>query len=285
MPGGSLVALERPSRISLRDFSMRSDGSYSGRLGLALTGQVPSIQRAGTRITANRVTLRAPGLFVSNGKATGDIELEFDYELGHQLSLASGVSDSSERRLPLSFRGPFAARLHLEGAGAGTGRVTGDYRFKVPWESIEQVALETLRARWVHDAPVVSRVLLAVEPRRLAPCGDACLQLDLEVSAEMNHRGMTVFRQNCRPRGTADLVVDAPTRSFQLNDIRIDTRCEGFIGRVVNMFSPMLTKKFRTMELFRMPGDLPFTVEKVRSEPGWLAVAGRLDYDVKSRAR
>jgi hypothetical protein len=286
VPGGPVVAVERPSRISLRDFSMRSDGGYSGRLGLALTGQVASIQRAGTRITANRVTLRAPGLFVSDGKATGDVELELDYELGHLLSLtsasASGVSESSTRA-PLSFRGPFAARLHLQNAGAGTGKVTGEYQFRVPWESVEQLTLEALRARWVHDAPVVSRVLLAVEPRRLSPCGEACLQLDLEVNAEMSHRGMTVFRQNCRPRGTADLVVDAPTRTFQLDNIRIDTRCEGFIGRVVNMFSPLLTKNFRDMVLFRMPENLPFTVERVRSVGGWLAVAGRLDYDVKTR--
>jgi hypothetical protein len=283
VPGGPVVAVERPSRISLRDFSMRSDGSYSGRLELALTGQVAAVQRAGTRITANRVTLRAPGLVVSNGKATGDVELEVDYELGHLLSLASGVSDFSERRLPLSFRGPFAARLHLQGAGAGTGRVTGDYRFKVPWESIEQLALETLRARWAHDAPVVSRVFLAVEPRRLSPCGEACFQLDLEVNAEMNHRGIPLFRQNCRPRGTANLVVDVPTRAFRLENIRIDSRCDGFIGRVVNFLSPLLTKKFSDLELFRMPGNLPFTVENVRSVAGWLSIAGRLDYDVKKR--
>jgi hypothetical protein len=287
VPGGPGIAIERPSRISLRDFSMRSDGAYSGRLGLALTGQIASIQRAGTRITANRVTLRAPGLFISDGKATGDVELELDYELGQLMSLTSasapGVSENSTRE-PLSFRGPFAARLHLQGAGAGTGRVTGDYQFRVPWEPVERLALASLRAHWVHDAPVVSRVFLAVEPRRLSPCGESCFQLDLEVNAEMNHRGMSLFRQNCRPRGTADLVVDAPTRTFQLENIRIDTRCEGFVGRVVNMFSPLLTKNFRDMVLFQMPGDLPFTVEKVRSVAGWLAIAGRLDYDVRSRA-
>ena len=72
------------------------------------------------------------------------------------------------------------------------------------------------------------------------------------------------------------------TRSFQLKNIRVEARCEGFIGRVVNFFSPLLTKKIRDMVLFRMPSDVPFTVEKVRSGDGWIAVAGHVDYRVRN---
>src|SRR5204863_4876404 len=73
------------------------------------------------------------------------------------------------------------------------------------------------------------------------------------------------------------------TRTFQLKNIRIDTRCEGLIGRVVNFISPFLTKKYRDMVLFRMPADLPFTVDKVEGAAGWIGIAGRVDYDVKHR--
>jgi hypothetical protein len=77
--------------------------------------------------------------------------------------------------------------------------------------------------------------------------------------------------------------VDSTTRTFQLRNIQIETRCEGLVGRVVNFISPFLTKKYRDMVLFRMPADLPFTVEKVEGAPGWIGIAGRVHYDVKNR--
>jgi hypothetical protein len=215
-------------------------------------------------------------------KATGDVELEFDYEVGHVLSVAHPFAELAARSVSLGFRGPFSARLHLEKAGADTGSVTGQYSLKVPWETVEKIALETLRARWVLNAPVVSRVALAVEPRRFASCGENCFLLDLDVQAELSAGRRNLFRQTCAPRGTANLVVDAATRSFQMKRIRVEPRCEGFIGRVVNVLSPILTKKYTDdVVLFRMPMDLPFTVEQVRSALGWIAIAGRVDYRVR----
>jgi hypothetical protein len=282
VPGGPVVSLEAPSRVSLRDFTVRSDGGYSGVLAMQWTGTVGSIQRAGTTVAARRVTVRAPRLLVSDGKATGDVELEFDYDVGHLLSVANPAQDHAARDVPLSFRGPFSARLHLQNAGADSGSVTGEYSFKVPWDIIEKVALETLRARWVFKAPVVSRVTFAVEPRRLASCGETCFLLDLEANAEVS-AGPGIFRQTCAPRGTASLFVDTGTRTLLLKDIRVDPRCEGFIGRVVNFLSPLVTKKIRDLVLFRMPRDLPFTVERVRSAMGWIAISGRVNYEVKNR--
>ena len=231
-------------------------------------------------MAARRVTVRAPRILIADGKATGDVDLDFDYEVGHVLSVAN---QAGARGVPLEFRGPFSAHLHLEKAGADTGSVTGRYSLKGPWDIVEKIALETLRARWVFDGPLVSRVALALEPRKFSTCGGNCFLLDLELKAEMNAGMQNLFRQTCSPRGEANLVVDSTTRTFQLKDIRIESRCEGLIGRVVNFISPFLTKKYRDMVLYRMPADLPFTVEKVEGAPGWIGIAGRVDYDVRHR--
>jgi hypothetical protein len=283
VPGGPLVSVEAPSRISMRDFTVRPDGGYSGVLGMQWTGTVGSIQRAGTTVAARRVTVRAPRILISDGKATGDVDLDFDYEVEHVLSVANPVSERAARAVPLEFRGPFSAHLHLEKAGADTGSVTGRYSLKVPWEIVEKIALETLRARWVFDGPLVSRVGVSLEPRRFSTCGGSCFLLDLELKAEMNAGMKNLFRQACSPRGAANLVVDSTTRTFQLKNIQIESRCEGLIGRAVNFISPFLTKKYRDMVLFRMPADLPFTVENVQGAPGWIGIAGRVHYDVKNR--
>ena len=37
VPGGPLVSVEAPSRISMRDFTVRPDGGYSGVLGMYCT--------------------------------------------------------------------------------------------------------------------------------------------------------------------------------------------------------------------------------------------------------
>ena len=247
------------------------------------TGTVGSIQRAGTTVAARRVTVRAPRILISDGKATGDVDLDFDYEVGHVLSVANPTSEAGARGVPLEFRGPFSAHLHLERAGADTGSVTGRYSMKVPWEIVEKIALETLRARWVFDGPLVSRVALALEPRKFSTCGGNCFLLDLELKAEMNAGMKSLFRQRCSPRGAANLVVDSTTRIFQLKNISVESRCEGLIGRVFNLISPFLTRKYRDMVLFRMPPDLPFTVEKVEGAPGWIGISGRVDYDVRNR--
>jgi hypothetical protein len=283
VPGGPVVSVEPPSRISLSDFSVRPDGVYSGLVTAELTGKVGSIDRGGTTVAASGVKLRAPKLAVKEGKTTGDLELEFDYKLDYPLSIAYPIPEVAARTVPLVFQGPFSARLHLEDAGPDTGSVTGQYSFKVPWPPVEKAALEVLRARWAQDAPVISRVDMDVEPRRFAPCGDSCFLLDLDVKAEKNSGKHNLFRQICHPQGKADLVVDAPTRSFLLKNIRIETRCKGAVGWFANLLAPLLTKSYNDMVLFKMPDNLPFTVEKVGAGVDWIAIAGSLDYDVKNR--
>src|SRR5262249_21633547 len=161
--------------------AMRPDGTYSGLVSAELTGKVGSIERAGSTVSATNVTLRAPSLAVADGKATGDVELAFDYRVDYPLSVPYPIPELAARRVQLVFSGPFSTKLHLEAAGADSGAVTGDYSFKVPWPPIEQAALEVLRARWLQDAPVIKKVNIEIEPRRFAPCGETCILLDLQV--------------------------------------------------------------------------------------------------------
>lgn len=284
VPGGPMVAVDAPSRIAVRDLFIRPDGAYSGVVSADLVGKVGSIDRAGTAVSASRVSLKAPRLVVADGKATGDVDLEFDYKVDYPLSVAYPIPELAARRVTLVFAGPFSTKLHLQDAGGDSGTVTGEYSFKVPWPPIEQAALEVLRARWKQDAPVIKKVDIDIEPRRFSPCGDTCFLLDLEVKAEKKSGKKSIFSQICQPQGKADLVVDAPTRSFLLKNIRIETRCKGVVGWVVNLLSPLLTKSYTDMVLFKMPDNLPFTIEKVGSGVNWLAIAGRVDYEQGKKA-
>jgi len=85
-----------------------------------------------------------------------------------------------------------------------------------------------------------------------------------------------LFHQLCDTQGKADLVVDAATRSFLLRNVRIEPRCHGVLGWVVNFIGPLLTKTYTDITLFQMPEDLPFTVESVDSGSDWIAIAGKV---------
>ncbi|PYQ58688.1 MAG: hypothetical protein DMF58_14410 [Acidobacteria bacterium] len=279
-PGGPKIGVEAPSRFEVRDLRVRPDGSYSGIVDAALFGKVGSVDRAGTRIAANDVQLHTHGAKIVNGKATGDIKLNFQYRLNHTLVVHYPVEELRDRRVPLLFQGLFDADLHFENAGSGDeGVVTGTYQFTIPWPPVEQAAFEVLRARWQQDvAPAIHKVKFAIEPRRFGPCGHDCFLLDVKMTAEKTKR----FQQICNTEGKADVVVDAPTRSLVLRNLRLQPRCEGLLGAIVNFVAPFLTKSYSDIALMQMPADLPFTIDSVGSAADSIFIAGKVDWATAS---
>ena len=91
-----------------------------------------------------------------------------------------------------------------------------------------------------------------------------------------------LFRQICDAEGKADLVVDAASRSFVLRNVRIEPRCKGVVGWVVNFIGPFLTQTYTDVTLFQMPENLPFTIESVDSGVDWLAIAGKVAWASKA---
>jgi hypothetical protein len=90
-----------------------------------------------------------------------------------------------------------------------------------------------------------------------------------------------LFREICDAQGKAELVVDAPSRSFVLRHVRIEPRCKGLVGWFVNLIGPLLTKTYSDVTLFQMPADLPFTIESISSGADWLAIAGKVAWAAK----
>lgn len=202
-------------------------------------------------------------------------------ESEHLLVVEYPVEQLGVRRRLLVFQGPFSTRLHFENAGSEEGTVTGDYSFKVPWPPVEAAAVELLRARWSQDIKaVIRRVDFEIEPRRFGPCGGSCFLVELGFTAEKKRAsGESLFRQICEPEGKADMVVDAPSRSFQLRNIKVRPRCKGVVGWVVNFIAPLVTKTYTDMTVFQMPPGLPFTIESVGSGANYVAIAGRVSWE------
>jgi hypothetical protein len=228
--------------------------------------------------------MRTHGAAVVNGRATGDVDLEFEYRLDYLLVVHYPVEAIGDRRVPLVFQGPFATTLHLQNAGNGDeGIVTGEYQFKVPWPPIEQAAFEVLRAKWSEDIPdVIRKVDFAIEPRNFGPCGGNCFLVNVDVTVEKTKAKGYLFREICHPEGKADLVVDVPSRSFRLRNVRMVPRCEGIVGWVADVVGPLLTRTYTDVTLLQMPEDLPFTIESVGSGTNWLAIAGKVSWASKA---
>ena len=274
-PGGPRIGVEAPSHFAVRDLRVRSDGTYSGVVDAALFGKVGTIDRAGMSVAANDVQMHTTGAKIVDGKATGEVKLGFQYRLNHTLVVHYPVEELRDRKVPLVFQGAFDADLHFENAGSGDeGVVTGTYQFTIPWPPVEQAAFEVLRARWQQDiTPAIHKVSFALEPRRFGPCGPDCFLLDMRVVAAKSK-----LRQICNTEGKADVVIDAPTRSLVLRNVRIQPHCEGLLGAVVNFLAPFLTKSYSDVSLMQMPADLPFTIESVGTATDSIFIAGKVDW-------
>ncbi len=284
VPGGPRVDVEAPSHFVVRDLRLRPDGQYSGIVDAELSGKAGRIQRGGVVVALSDVKLRTTGAAIANGRATGDVELQSNYRMDYPLVVRYPVAQVGERRVQLLFQGSLATTLHLQDAGSGNeGTATGTYSFTVPWPPIERAAFEVLRAKWIQDIPPVMRkVGFVIEPKHFGPCGGTCFLVSLDVTVEKKEAKGRLFRQICDSQGKADLVVDAASRSFVLRNVRIEPRCRGVVGWVVNFIGPLLTRTYNDIVLFQMPADLPFTIESVDSGSDWIAIAGKVAWASKA---
>lgn len=274
-PAGVVVDLTEGSRFELADLAVAPGGGVSGILDATLLGKTGEIRRQGTRVALSDVRVGAKGLKLSENRATGEMTVDFQYRLRYPFVVKYPVESLKERRVPLDFSGPLSARLHLEDVGAGEeGMVTGTYTFKAPWEPIEKAAFEAIRAQWEQNAPVIERVSLSIEPTAFRPCGKGCFYTKLRFVAEKRQKKKSIFHQECGPEGTADLVIDKDARQFVLSHVRIRPECKGIAGWVVNLIAPLLTKTYNDMVLFKMPEELPFTIETVDGDEQSITLTG-----------
>lgn len=273
-PGGVVVDLAEGSRFELAGLAM-GPGGLSGTLDATLLGKTGEIRRQGSRLGLSDVRLETKGLKLSENRATGDMTVDFDYRLRYPFVVKYPVESLKERRILLDFAGPLSARLHLEDIGAGDeGAITGTYTFKAPWAPIEEAAFEAIRAQWVQNAPVIERVSLSVEPTAFRPCGKGCFYTKFRFVAEKREKKKSFFREECVPEGKADLVIDKKARAFVLSNVQIRPQCKGIVGWFANLIAPLLTKTYNDMVLFKMPDDLPFTIETVDGDEASITLTG-----------
>jgi hypothetical protein len=280
VPGGMGVALDSGSTFEVDRLKVTSAGKFSGVAKLDLAGKTGELSRQGATISASDIRVKTNGLTVVDGKATGPLEVSFNYELEYPFVVKYPIKEIPERKLDLDFRGPFAATLALKNAGADSGEVTGNYLFKAPWDPVEQAALVVLEAKWQQDL-AIKNIDFAIVPKMFRPCGETCFTLGIEVTAEKRtgkSRLKKLFSQFCAPVGKANLFIDKPERAFVLKDMKIETHCKGVVGWFVNFLTPLLTKTYGDMKLFQMPPDLPLTVDSVRGGAHQVEIAGSIDW-------
>jgi hypothetical protein len=279
VPGGMGVELESGSTFDVSQVRVTSAGKFSGVAKLELAGKTGELSRKGATISASDIKVRTPGLTVVDGRASGPLEISFDYRLEYPFVVKYPIEKIPEKKLLLDFHGPFAASLELKDAGGDDGEVTGTYVFKAPWDPIEQAALAALAARWEQDL-AVKNIDFAIVPKTFRPCGESCFTLSIEVTAEKKskNRLKKLFSQYCAPIGSANLFVDKPARAFVLRDVKVETHCKGVVGFVINFLTPFLTKSYTDLKLFQMPPGLPLTIDSVRGGAHLVEIGGTIDW-------
>jgi hypothetical protein len=279
VPGGMGVELESGSTFDVSQVRVTSAGKFSGVAKLELAGKTGELSRKGATISASDIKVRTPGLTVVDGRASGPLEISFDYRLEYPFVVKYPIEKIPEKKLLLDFHGPFAASLELKDAGGDDGEVTGTYVFKAPWDPIEQAALAALAAKWQQDL-AVKNIDFAIVPKTFRPCGESCFTLSIEVTAEKKskNRLKKLFSQYCAPIGSANLFVDKPARAFVLRDVKVETHCKGVVGFVINFLTPFLTKSYTDLKLFQMPPGLPLTIDSVRGGAHLVEIGGTIDW-------
>jgi len=281
VPGGMGVALEAGSTFDVSQIKVTSAGRFSGVAKLDLAGKTGELSRKGATISASDIKVKTPGLTVVDGRASGPLEISFDYQLEYPFVVKYPIQEIPEKKLMLDFHGPFATSLQLKDAGGEEGEVTGTYVFKAPWDPIEQAALVALAARWEQDL-AIKNIDFAIVPKTFRPCGESCFTLSIEVTAEKRsstNRLKKLFSQYCAPIASANLVVDKEARAFILKDVKIETHCKGVVGFFINFLTPFLTKTYSEMKLFQMPPGLPLTIDTVRGGAHVVEIGGTIDWE------
>ena len=283
VPGGLGVELDQGSTFDVAGVRVSPAGKFSGVAKLDLAGKTGRLSRKGATISASAIRLKTTGLTIVEGLASGPLELSFDYALAYPFVVKYPIEEIPEKRLMLDFHGPFATTLTLSDAGGDEGEVTGDYVFKAPWAPIEKAALAALEAKWQQDV-AIKHVDFTIVPKMFRPCGASCFTLGLEITAEKKSGKKSLFSQFCAPVGKAELFVDKPARAFVLKNVRIETRCKGMVGWVVNFISPLLAKTYGDLTLFQMPEGLPLTIDTVRGGADWIEIGGRIEWEAEKPA-
>jgi hypothetical protein len=277
VPGGARVALAEGSRFNVANLEVTPERLFSGVLDLDLNGKTGVLARQGAKISAANVHVRSKGLKIARSRATGAVEMSFDYLLKYPFTVRYPVKEIAPRTLDLVFHGPFSANLALTDAGGPDGQVQGNYTFKAPWAPVETVVLEVLRAKWQQDL-AIKNVDFSLEGRRFRPCGNYCFELGFSILAEKKSGKTSLFRQSCEPLGKAELVLDGAKGTFTLHNLKVETHCKGAIGWVVNFIAPLLAKTYSDTVIFQMPADVPLTIDKVDTGAEWIRIEGRLDW-------
>ncbi len=280
VPGGMGVELDSGSTFEVADLEVTSAGHFSGLAKLDLAGKTGALSRKGATISASDIHVRTAGLTIVDGRASGPLEIDFDYQLEYPFVVKYPIAEIPEKKLMLDFHGPFASSLLLKDAGGDEGEITGTYVFKAPWDPIEQAALLALEAKWQQDL-AIKNIDFAIVPKTFRPCGESCFTLSIEVTAEKKaKKGLKkLFSQFCAPIGSANLFVDKPARAFVLRDVKIETHCKGVVGFVINFLTPFLTKSYTEMKLFQMPPGLPLTIDTVRGGAKLVEIGGSIDWE------
>ena len=280
VPGGMGVELDQGSTFEVSQVKVTSAGKFSGVAKLDLAGKTGALSRKGATISASDIHVKTPGLTIVDGKATGPLEIAFDYQLDYPFVVKYPIDEIPEKKLMLDFHGPFAASLALKDAGGDDGEVTGTYVFKAPWDPIEQAALVALAAKWRQDL-AIKNIDFAIVPKTFRPCGETCFTLSIEVTAEKRsqNRLKKLFSQYCAPIASANLVVDKQARAFILKDVKVETHCKGVVGFFINFLTPFLTKTYSEMKLFQMPPGLPLTIDSVRGGAHLVEIGGSIDWE------
>lgn len=284
LPGGIRVLVEDGSKFSARDFRLAESGKISAVVDADVQGRTGEWGRAGTTAAMEGVSLRAEGLALRDNRATGPVELRFDYRLSYPLVVKYPVPEIPERQVKLDFHGTLEAALDLQDAGGPDGRIRGDYSLRVPWAPVEKAALEVLRAKWTQDvSPVFRKVDFDVEPTEFGPCGTSCFLAKLNVTIDKKSGKTGLFHEECSPLGQAKLEIQKETRSVRLREVRIEPHCKGAIGWVVNLVSPLFAKAYSDVTVLEMPKSFPLSVDEVRSGNDWIALAGKVDWEEKGQ--
>ena len=177
--------------------------------------------------------------------------------------------------MDLTFAGPLHTELALDRAGDENGKVDGTYVLKLPWAPVEQAAFEAMRARWSADLTAIRKVDFSLDPAAFGPCGESCFVARFNVVAEKKSGKRSLFRAECAPEGKANLVIDKDAGVMRLENMKIETHCKG-LAAIVNIIAPFFAKAYSDVTLFKMPADVPLTIDTVRSGMAWIELSGRI---------
>ena len=284
VPGGVRIGVDAPSRFAASSLAISEAGKVSGVLDLDLRGRTGEWNQKGAAIKLTNVVVRSPALTIADNVATGGVSLAFDYRLVYPFTVSYPVQDIPSRKVDLTFAGPLQAELALDRAGDDrNGRVEGTYVLKVPWAPVERAAFEAMRARWSSDIAAIRKVDFNLEPAEFGPCGESCFVAKFKIVAEKKSGRRSIFRAQCAPEGKASLVIDKDSGEMRLEHMTIQPHCEG-LASIVNFVAPLFAKAYSDVTLFRMPADVPLTVDAVRSGMAWIELSGRIRWTAAEKS-